>query len=65
MKIDVDRVRCEGHGLCAEQAPSLFVMDDEGELVYAGEGADVPDELVSSARAAVAYCPVAALKETP
>lgn len=60
MRIDVDRPRCEGHGLCEEAAPSLMHLDDDGELVI-----DVPDVDGSDlelARAAVRVCPVAALK---
>lgn len=63
MKIDVDYARCEGHGLCAEQAPSVFTLDDDAELTYHAEGAEVPSDEVARARAAVASCPVAALRE--
>ena len=65
MKILIDRDRCEGHGLCTEQAPSLFTIDEEGELVHHLEGQDVPDGLVDSARAAIDSCPVAALRKGP
>ncbi|MBV6762304.1 ferredoxin [Rhodococcus opacus] len=65
MKIHVDRDRCEGHGLCAEQAPTLFTMDDEGELIYHHEGRDIADGQVGRARAAIGSCPVAALTEAP
>ncbi|MGK8486850.1 ferredoxin [Nocardia asiatica] len=27
-KITIDYDRCEGHGLCAEQAPAVFSLDD-------------------------------------
>lgn len=63
MKISVDYHRCEGHGLCTEQAPAVFSLDDDAELIYRFEGADVPDEYVTVARAAVNSCPVAALRE--
>lgn len=65
MKIDVDYDRCEGHGLCAEQAPDLFSLDDEAELTYRTEGSEVPPDQHGHARAAIASCPVAALRETP
>ncbi|MEU2038799.1 ferredoxin [Nocardia niwae] len=65
MKISVDYPRCEGHGLCAEQAPAVFSLDDDAELTYRFEGADVPDEYVAVTRAAVNSCPVAALREQP
>ena len=65
MKIDVDYARCEGHGLCAEQAPNIFSLDDEAELTYHAEGTELPSEEVARARAAIASCPVAALREIP
>lgn len=65
MKIDVDYDRCEGHGLCAEQAPDLFSLDDEAELTYRAEGSEVPAAQVAQARAAIGSCPVAALREIP
>ncbi|HTX94459.1 MAG TPA: ferredoxin [Mycobacterium sp.] len=63
MKIQIDRDRCEGHGICTERAPSIFTIDDEDELVDRFEEGDLPDDLVASARAAIDSCPVAALKE--
>lgn len=60
LRIELDRSRCEGHGLCEEAAPHLMHLDDEGELVIdipEVEGADV-----EAAKAAVRVCPVAALK---
>jgi len=65
MKIDVDYARCEGHDLCAAQAPALFSLDDEGEMVYNQAGSVLPDSMVGQARVAVASCPVAALRELP
>ena len=63
MKIYIDWDRCEGHGICAEQAPQVFSIDDEGELHHAYDGAEIPDELTSGARSAIGVCPVAALRE--
>ena len=64
MRIELDRPRCEGHGLCEEAAPALMHLDDDGELVI-----DVPevdgDQAVAAAKAAVRVCPVAALKLVP
>ncbi|MDS0131865.1 MULTISPECIES: ferredoxin [unclassified Amycolatopsis] len=65
MKISVDHARCEGHGLCTEQAPAIFDFDDEAELVHHFEGTDIPPEQLAAARAAVTSCPVAALRELP
>ena len=41
----------------------MFSLDDEGELHYAFDGDDIPDDLAASARSAVGVCPVAALRE--
>ncbi|TCK21966.1 ferredoxin [Pseudonocardia endophytica] len=60
MKLTVDRDRCEGYGLCAEAAPDLMHLDDDGELVLDSD--DVPPESSVTAEAAVRVCPVAALK---
>jgi ferredoxin len=64
MRIELDRPRCEGHGLCEEEAPQLLHLDEEGELVLDQvEVADGSTDL-TAARAAVRVCPVAALKLT-
>ncbi|MDT0328541.1 ferredoxin [Nocardiopsis lambiniae] len=65
MRISVDYDRCEGHGLCAERAPDVFSLDDDAELRYHFEGAEVPGEHASAARAAVNSCPVAVLRAIP
>ncbi|MPY56019.1 ferredoxin [Streptomyces spongiae] len=62
MKISVDYPRCEGHGLCADQAPDVFSLDDDAELTYRFEGTEVPDEHQLAARAALNACPVAVLR---
>ena len=60
MKIELDRPRCEGHGLCEEVAPDLMHLDDDGELVI--DVPDVDEEDAGAAQAAVRICPVAALR---
>lgn len=42
--------------------PLLFSLDEDAELTYHFDGADVPDEHQPAARAAVNACPVAALR---
>lgn len=59
MRINVDRSRCEGHGLCEERGPRGFALDDDGELIYHFEGTDVPAEY----EAVAAACPVVALRQ--
>jgi len=58
-EIAIDRIRCDGRGLCAELVPELIRLDDWGYPIIAS-GA-VPDHLMSHAQKAVASCPVLAL----
>ena len=56
----VDRIRCDGHGLCAELLPEVIALDDWGyPIVKAGT---IAPALLEHARQAVAACPVLALK---
>jgi ferredoxin len=65
MQISVDYARCEGHGLCEDQAPEVFELDDAGDLQYRFAGQDVPPEHQAAAARGAAACPVAALKVVP
>jgi ferredoxin len=59
MQIAVDRIRCDGRGLCAELLPELIRLDDWGyPIVAAGP---VPAHLLPHAQKAVSSCPVLAL----
>jgi ferredoxin len=62
MRVEVDRARCEGHGLCEARAPAVFRLDDDGELHHQFDGSDIPPGLEAAAQAAVEVCPVAALR---
>ena len=55
----VDRIRCDGRGLCAELLPELVSLDDWGYPIVAAE---LPPHLLSHARRAVAACPLLALR---
>lgn len=59
MRIQVDEHRCEGHGMCEEAAPELFVLDDEGMVQVAR--LDIGEDRRRAAEAGVRACPVAAL----
>jgi ferredoxin len=59
----VDRIRCDGHGLCAELLPELIELDEWGYPILVG--GPVPDHLREHARRAVAACPVLALRLDP
>ena len=60
MRFELDRPRCEGHGLCEEEAPDLLHLDDAGDLVI--DVVEIDDYALERARAAVRVCPVAALR---
>ena len=58
--LQIDRIRCDGHGLCAELLPELISLDDWGyPIIKAGT---VPHSLIEHARRAVDACPVLALR---
>lgn len=59
MRLVVNPITCEGHGLCAELLPEWVQLDDWG---YPKVNPDpVPPELHDHARRAVAACPTLAL----
>ncbi len=58
--ITIDRIRCDGYGMCAELLPEMIELDDWGyPILRAGP---IPHQLVSHARRAVDVCPVLALR---
>lgn len=57
--LQVDRIVCDGYGMCAELLPELIELDDWGYPIVR-HGA-VPEDLVGLARRAVDVCPVLAL----
>jgi ferredoxin len=59
IRLEVDRIDCDGYGMCAELLPELIVLDDWG---YPIVHSLVPKHLVPLARRAVDVCPVLALK---
>jgi ferredoxin len=59
-RLAVDRIRCDGRGLCAEMVPEMIQLDDWGYPILR-EGV-VPAHLMEHARSAVAACPVLALR---
>lgn len=56
----IDRIACDGRGLCAELLPELIELDDWGYPIIGGDG--VPNRLEPLARRAVAACPLLALR---
>jgi ferredoxin len=60
LRIELDRLRCDGHGVCEEIAPQVYRLDDEGELEILFD--PVPEELAAKAESGARLCPVAALR---
>jgi ferredoxin len=60
MKIEADRDRCIGAGMCVMTAEEVFDQDDEGLVVVLT--AEVPPEQAAAAARAVASCPSGALR---
>lgn len=58
--LQIDRIRCDGHGLCAELLPELIRLDDWGYPII--KGGPMPPSLADHARRAVDACPVLALR---
>jgi ferredoxin len=56
----VDRIRCDGRGICAEMLPEVFALDDWGYPMVRSRA--VPAELEALARRTVETCPVLALQ---
>jgi len=58
--IGIDRITCDGYGMCAEMLPEMIQLDDWGYPII--RSGPVPDELLTLARRAVDVCPVLALR---
>ena len=62
-KIVLDRSKCTGIGICEAIAPTVFEVDDDGELVVLSQ--KVPEGAESEVAEAVAGCPTLALRLEP
>ena len=60
MKVVVDELRCDAHGLCADACPEVFALDDTDDKVRVLD--DQPDvALRPSLERAALLCPKAAI----
>ena len=59
MKLRVNPIACEGHGICAELLPELIRLDEWGYPIV--DDVEVSRALEQHARRAVADCPTLAL----
>lgn len=60
LRIELDEVLCQGHGVCEGEAPDVFSLSKKGELTILHPNPD--ESLRSQVEAAVKYCPTHALK---
>lgn len=60
--LDIDRVRCDGHGVCRALLPERVSLDEWGFPIL--HDLHVDDDVMSETRRAVAACPSLALRLT-
>jgi ferredoxin len=60
MKVAVDFTKCTGLGICESLAPTVFEVNEEGDLVLLK--ADISDDELQGVEEAVAGCPTEALR---
>ena len=59
MRVVVDLMKCESNGMCMAQAPEVFLVNDDDELVVLQETPG--EQLRPKVEAAVKRCPKQAL----
>jgi ferredoxin len=59
MKLRVNPIKCDAHGLCAELMPECISLDEWGYPII--NAAEIPPELEVHARRAAVACPTLAL----
>lgn len=60
MKVIVDELRCDAHGVCVAACPEVFALDDDDDVIRVLD--DQPDEsLRDSLLRAARGCPKAAI----
>ena len=59
MRIVVDRDLCQGHGVCESEAPGVFEVGQDHQVVVLLE--EPPDDRRAELEAAVRFCPTHAL----
>jgi ferredoxin len=58
--LGIDRIKCDGHGVCADLVPELIELDDWGYPII--RGGAIPQSVLPHARRAVSGCPTLALR---
>lgn len=60
MRIHIDALQCEGHGMCAATAPDLYDLNDDGYATPTDF--EVPSGSESQAESGATACPMGAVK---
>lgn len=60
MRVKVDAKRCQGHAMCAQQAPEVFELDGDQGHAHVVIG-NVPKDLEERVLRAVSNCPEQAI----
>jgi ferredoxin len=60
VRIELDPIKCEAHGLCAELLPERITLDEWGYPLI--DQTPIPPALEGVAQRAVSACPTLALK---
>jgi ferredoxin len=60
MKVEADLDLCQGHAMCAMEAPDVFAVAKHGDVEILLD--PVPEDLRGDVEAAVKYCPTQALR---
>jgi ferredoxin len=63
LAIGIDRIKCDGHGVCADLVPEMIELDDWGYPII--DPRPVPSSLEGHARRAIKECPKLALRLAP
>jgi ferredoxin len=58
--LNIDRIACDGRGMCAELLPELIDLDEWGYPIV--RAAEIPPHLTDHALRAVEVCPVLAFR---
>lgn len=60
MRVDIDLELCQGHGQCAESAPKVFEVRDDGFAYLLVD--EIPADQEANVRDAASRCPTDAIK---
>lgn len=63
MRVVLDVQRCQSNALCMMAAPSVFAVDEQGEVTILD--AEPGDDVLPAVERAVKLCPTQALRLTP